>query len=92
MAQSPPYTVPFGPTPPSRQVLAYTPKIAFRGASPPTNIAWYDENGLQVHAAAVTSNNGSTLVISAAAAPGGTQTYDLTGDGSQCIPVAVILP
>ena len=92
MAQSPPYTVPFGPTPPSRQVLAYTPKIAFRGASPPTNIAWYDENGLQVHAATVGSNNGSTLVINAAAAPGGTQTYPLGGDGTAQLPIVRIYP
>jgi len=92
MPQSPPYTIPFGAAVPVRQTTAYTPKIAFRGASPPTNIAWFDENGLQVHVATVGSNNGSTLVINAAAAPGGTQTYDLTGDGSQCIPVAVILP
>jgi hypothetical protein len=93
MPQSPPYTIPFGPIVPVRVGIGpVTPKIAFRGASPPTNIAWYDENGLQAHVATVSSNNGSTLVISAAAAPGGTQTYDLTGDGSQCIPVAVILP
>ena len=56
------------------------------------SIAWVDTTGGQIHVATIGAHSATSLTITAAAAPTGTQTYDLTGDGSQCIPVAVILP
>lgn len=73
--------IPPAPVWPTQNVM---PKSFFRSA-PAGTYSWFDTTRLQAHPATVTSNNGSTLVINSQSTP---YTYDLTGDGTACIPVS----
>lgn len=55
-------------------------------------ILWLDTTGGQVHAATIGAHSATSLTITAAAAPGGTQTYALTGDVTAQIPIVRIYP
>jgi len=56
------------------------------------SIVWVDTNGGQVHSATIGAHSATSLTINAAAAPGGTQTYSLTGDGTAQLPIVRIYP
>ena len=65
----------------------YSPKAAFAGGVTGACV-WFDENAQALHTGSITANNGTTLTVSAKST---TYNYDLTGDGTQCIPVAIAL-
>ena len=56
------------------------------------SISWIDTTGGQIHVATIGAHSATSLTITAAAAPTGTQTYDLTGDGTAQLPIVRIYP
>jgi len=56
------------------------------------SIAWVDTTGGQIHAATIGAHSATSLTITATAAPGGTQTYPLGGDGTAQLPIVRIYP
>jgi len=66
----------------------YSPKSVFVGGPSSGACVWFDENALVAHTGTITSNNGTSLVVSSKST---SFTYDLTGDGTQCIPVSVLV-
>lgn len=71
--------------------MRYTPVSAFRGLPTSAPCLWFDQNGLVSHSCLILSNDGKTLVVSAGQ-PAKQYSYDLTGDGTACIPVTPIAP
>lgn len=69
--------------------LNWTAARFFRDLTPaPTNIVYHDPVSLQAHVATVTSNDQKTkLVISS---EGQSLTFNLAGDGTAAIPVAIL--
>jgi hypothetical protein len=63
----------------------YSPKTAFAGIASGACV-WWDQTDQVLHTGTITGNTGTTLTVSAKSS---TYTYDLTGDGTQCIPVSV---
>ena len=56
------------------------------------SILWFDSTGGQIHVATIGAHSATSLTVNAAAAPGGTQTYALTGDGTAQLPLVRVYP
>jgi hypothetical protein len=66
----------------------FTAASAFRGASPPTTIFYFDPVSLVAHVASVTSNDGKTLTINS---EGKSIPLNIAGDGTAQVPVGVLV-
>jgi hypothetical protein len=88
LAAPAPFVIPFPPTPPQWGGLNFTPKSAFLSATGATPVAYTDPVTGVEHTATITSNTGGVLSVNT---EGTTLTFSLTGDGSACIPLTLLV-